>query len=554
MPKRFRLLLAILLIPALVAVAVYFVPVPTQKAGITPPATVFNRTAETVAVEKPCSNEHPEWRQAQVIDGVKIDEALSCEPDNPYDIAVAVKGTNNVSMQTLMQTHFAQDAVTMTDDLDGDGDPDIIRIKLEVVELNGASPDGDFLINTYDIAPGIQPGLWVFAPKSSGMALKNFNSMVANPLLRAPSPVIRVEQGDKVYITLENTHYLPHTIHLHGVDHTFHKANGEDNDGMEDHPVFPGKSHTYEIQPRHAGSMLYHCHVQTAQHYMMGLNGLFIVEENRPDNWVQTFNIGAGKVRHPSVAVQKSYSQEYDLHYQSVDKKLAQIIQNANDPRLIAHRMSREYNMTESFENYFMLNGHSFPYTLKDGMIIADENEHIKLHVVNAQRSLVALHIHGHKATITAYDGVDQPAGSQITRDVFDIAPAQRLDLHLQTRNDGLHSYGPGLWMFHDHVPTGTTTDGMEPGGNIALLAYKSMLDEQGMPKMHDGLLDQVFNKDYYAKKQAVWGQGDFAPLLGEAGLIAPDYVRIIVFGLAAGLGIGLFIFVVLAYKRKQKL
>ena len=71
---------------------------------------------------------------------------------------------------------------------------------------------------------------------------------------------------------------------------------------------------------------------------------------------------------------------------------------------------------------------------------------------------------------------------------------------------------------------------------------------------MHDGLLDQVFNKDYYAKKQAVWGQGDFAPLLGEAGLIAPDYVRIIVFGLAAGLGIGLFIFVVLAYKRKQKL
>ena len=186
MPKRFRLLLAILLIPALVAVAVYFVPMPTQKAGITPPATVFNRTAETVAVEKPCSNEHPEWRQAQVIDGVKIDEALSCEPDNPYDIAVAVKGTNNVSMQTLMQTHFAQDAVTMTDDLDSDGDPDIIRIKLEVVELNGASPDGDFLINTYDIAPGIQPGLWVFAPKSSGMALKNFNSMVANPLLRRP--------------------------------------------------------------------------------------------------------------------------------------------------------------------------------------------------------------------------------------------------------------------------------------------------------------------------------------------------------------------------------
>ena len=28
-----------------------------------------------------------------------------------------------------------------------------------------------------------------------------------------------------------------------------------------------------------------------------------------------------------------------------------------------------------------------------------------------------------------------------------------------------------------------------------------SLLDEQGMPKMHDELLDQVFSKDYYAKK-----------------------------------------------------
>ncbi len=552
MSKKSLLILLILLVFGLIAAAVYFVPTPLQNAGLTPPATIFNRS-DPSAVVKPCSNEHPEWREAQIIDGVKIAAAPSCEPDNPYDIAVSVKGTNNVSMKTLMQTHMAQDALTMTDDLDGDGDPDIIRIKLEVVELNGASPDGDFLINTFDIAPGIQPGLWVYAPKSSGMALKNFNSLVANPLLRAPSPVIRVEQGDKVYVTLENTHYLPHTIHLHGVDHSWLTAAGDDNDGMEEHPVFPGKSHTYEIQPRHAGSMYYHCHVQTAQHYMMGLNGLFIVEENRPDNWVQTFNIGAGQVRHPALAVQESFSQEYDLYYQSVDKKLAKIIQDANDPRLIAHRMSREYNMTESFENYFMLNGHSFPYTLRDSLIVANDNEDIKLHVANAQRSLVALHIHGHKATITAYDGVDQPEANQITRDVFDIAPAQRLDLRLQTRNDGLHSYSPGLWMFHDHVPTGTTTDGMEPGGNIAILAYKPYLDEQGMPKMHDALLDQVFNKDYYAKKQAVWGQGDFAPLLGEAGLLEPDYIHIILFGLAAGLGIGLLVLIVLIYKRKQK-
>jgi plastocyanin len=548
-----RAILLILLLSALVTLAVFTVPGLQEKAGVVPPQTVYNNAKDNNGIVKPCSNEHPDWRPAQVIEGVSIAAAPACEPDNPYDIVTSVKGTNNVSMATLMQTNFAQDALIMTDDLDHDGDPDVIHIKLEVVELNGATPDGEFLINTFDIAPGIQPGLWVYAPKARGMALKNFNSVVANPMLRAPSPVIRVEQGDKVYITLENTHYLPHTIHLHGVDHPWVTSKGEDNDGMEEHAVFPGKSHTYEIQPRHTGTMLYHCHVQTAQHFMMGLAGMFIVEENQPNNWLQTFNIGAGQVRHPSDAVKKSYNQEYDLHYQSVDKKLAKIIQDANDPRLIAERMSRDYNMTESFENYFMLNGHSFPYTLRDAMIIASDNEEIKLHIANLQRSAVAIHIHGHKATITALDGVEQPAAMQITRDVFDIAPAQRTDLNLQTKNDGLHSYGPGLWMFHDHVATGTTTDGMEPGGNMAILAYSYLLDEQGMPKMHDELFDQVFNKDYYAKKMAVWGEGAFAPLLGDAGLLTPNYSRILLFGLATGLLIGLLVFIVLAYKRKQK-
>ena len=548
-----RTLLFILLLSALASLAIVTVPSLQDKADITPPATVFVGSKDNTSIVKPCSNDHPEWRPAQIIDGVSIEAAPACEPDNPYDVAASVKGTNNISMATLMQTNLAQDALTMTDDLDNDGDPDVIHIKLEVVELNGSTPDGEFLINTFDIAPGIQPGLWVYAPKSRGMALKNFNSVVANPLLRAPSPVIRVEQGDKVYITLENTHYLPHTIHLHGVDHAWVTDKGEENDGMEEHAVFPGKSHTYEIQPRHSGTMLYHCHVQTAQHFMMGLSGMFIVEENQPNNWLQTFNIGAGQVRHPSELIKKTYSQEYDLHYQSIDKKLAKIIQEANDPRLIAQRMSRDYNMTESFENYFLLNGHSFPYTLRDAMIITSENEDIKLHIANLQRSSIALHIHGHKATITALDGVDLTPAQQITRDVFDIAPAQRNDLHLQTKNNGLNSYGPGLWMFHDHVPTGTTTDGMEPGGNIAILAYKEFLDEQGMPKMHDQLFDQVFNKDYYAKKQAVWAEGPYAPLLGDAGLLSPKYLQIVLFGLAVGLIIGLLVFSVVIYKRKQQ-
>lgn len=553
--KKYAVWVLLFLLTTLVAVITQWFPIIEQHAREIPPATVFSN-ADNANVEKPCTDNDIEWREAQEIEGVKIAASPVCEPDNPYTIATAVKGTNNVSMMTLMQGNLAQDAVIMGDDLDKDGDPDVINIKLEVVELNGFSPDGDFLMNTYDIAPGLQPSMWVFAPKMQGMAVKNFNSRVAHPLLRAPSPVIRVEQGDKVFITLENTHYLPHTIHLHGVDHPFLTAAGHDNDGMEEHAIFPGKQHTYEIQPRHAGTMLYHCHVQTAQHFMMGLNGMIIVEENAPNNWVQTFNVGAGQVRHPAVNVQKNYDQEYDLHYQSIDKQLAKIPQEANDPRLISQKMSRDYNITTSTENYFLLNGHSFPYTLRDAMIVAGENERIKLHLANLQKSPIAVHFHGHKATIMAYDGVDAPQGLQLTRDVFDISPAQRLDISLNTRNDGLHSYGEGLWMFHDHTPTGTTTDGMEPGGNITLLAYHSFLDAQGMPKMHDELFNDVFNKEYYAKQRPLWASRNWANIFGDAGKVTPNYVELILFCTVIGLLVGLIIlilFSLLKWKSHEK-
>ena len=78
-------------------------------------------------VEEVCSDfTDPQWRKEQVIDGVTIQESKLCNPDNPADIAAFVKGTNGVSMSTLMQTQLAADAITMSDDVDGDGDPDKI--------------------------------------------------------------------------------------------------------------------------------------------------------------------------------------------------------------------------------------------------------------------------------------------------------------------------------------------------------------------------------------------------------------------------------------------
>jgi hypothetical protein len=490
-------------------------PVWSQAATDLPP----NGKTELGAVEEVCSNfTDPEWRKAQVIDGVEIQESLLCNPDNPAEIAAFVKGTNGVSMDTLMQTQLAADAIIVSDDMDGDGDPDKYIIKLEVAELNGHSPDMKDPTTTFDIAPGIQPTFWVFAPKTRDMSTLSLYEPIANPLLRSPSPVIRVEQDDIIWLVLENTHYLPHSIHLHGIDHPYMDHKGSGNDGVgqtSSMDVMPGEKKVYVIKPRQAGTMYYHCHVQPHVHIPMGLQGMFVIEENRPNNWPQVFNVGAGQVRHPSVAILEKYHSEYDLHYQSADKELHELARAANDPRLIAKKLNLDYDVTDAKDDYFMLNGRAFPYTLRESLIVLEKDQKVKVRVYNGTQETIALHMHGHKPTSTHYDGVDNGPNAFITRDVHGLTPAQRLDLELSGVDDGLHSFGEGVWMFHDHVEKAFTTDGVGEGGDISLIVYKNFLNEKGIPSLHGMSLAPYFTKEFWQRKYPIWQDMDAWHSLG---------------------------------------
>jgi hypothetical protein len=478
------------------------------------------------------------WRSEVEIDGVVVAASAPCVADNPYAVAAFVKGTNNVSEDTLMKSGLTADAVTKGRDLDGDGDPDEIHIRLEVAELNGGSPNTLEPVTQYEIAPGVRPGMWVFAPKLAGMAVENFESNIARDMLRAPSPAIRIEQGDTVFITLENSHYMPHTLHLHGADHGFTDATGEGNDGVpltSEIPVMPGSARTYELQPRHAGTMFYHCHVQPHVHVMMGLQGLFIIEENRPDNWLQTMNIGAGQVRARSVVSRESYDQEYDLHYLDLDKQLGERIQANNDPRLITQSMHRDYDITDSTVDYFTLNGKSFPYTFRESLIVGRENDRIKLRVVNGGAKGLALHTHGHKFTITDRDGVALPEAMRVPQDVAWLATTQRADIELLFRNDGLSSYSPGIWLYHDHQYNGITTDGIGPGGNISAIVYEDFMGNEGWPTTQGVSWSNYFTADYYRRQTPVWKS--YGPeLFSEAGTDGRVLMRLLLLALASGI------------------
>lgn len=463
----------------------------------------INPSVKLEATESPCPDDLFEFRKAQVIEGVDIAAAVTCVADNPYAIAAFVKGTNNVSADTLARAGLAANALEKGADLDGDGDSDVIHIRLEVAELNGGSPDAQDPTAQFALAPGITPGLWVFVPKTFGMATENFESNIAMPLLRLPSPSIRIEQGDTVLVTLENTHYMPHTIHFHGVDHRYLSEDGAGNEGVplaSEKPIAPGESRTYELQPRSTGTSFYHCHVQTQTHLSMGLQGMFIVEENRPNNHLQSMNIGAGQVRVRSQQSEEQFDQEYDMHYSDMDHHLNNIVQQTNSPEKVKNWLHGGYNITEGRSHYFTINGRSFPYSFRESLVVVEADQRIRLRVLNAGSEGIALHTHGHKTTATHYDGVHVAEAAQITRDVFWLASAQRVDLTLDTRDDGVHSYGPGVWMMHDHKGRGITNDGIAPGGNMSAIVYAQFMDEDGWPITQGEDVGQYFNPLFYQR------------------------------------------------------
>jgi plastocyanin len=468
----------------------------------------------TIQPETPCNDEHADWRPAQVIDGVAVAEERSCEPHNPFEVAAFVKGSNNISEETLKRTGLSKDAV---EKCCGD-DPNEVHIRLEVSELNGRSPDLMEPLPRYEVAPGVNPTFWVFSPKARGMSTENFETLKAAPLLRMPAPTIRVAVGNTVKLTLENSHYLPHSIHLHGVDHPY-EVHGVGNDGVpgiDQIAVAPGKSKTYEFSPRVAGSFMYHCHVQTHAHFMMGLVGMLIVEPKVANNPIQTLNPGAGFVRHSSKAISGKYNREYDLMYSDVESDMHNMARMSNDPRVVSEKLHQEYRPADHRPDIFMLNGKAFPYTLRESLLIVKPNENIKLHILNAGAGVRAIHPHGHMFKITQRNGGEISEAGQHFEDIAVLATGERVEADLNTTDDGLRSSGAGAWILHDHVEEGQMR-GIDPGGDITVIAYESYLTAQGLPKFA-GDPSAFFTKEYYQGQIPT-----FAGLENKGLLGAPD-------------------------------
>jgi FtsP/CotA-like multicopper oxidase with cupredoxin domain len=96
---------------------------------------------------------------------------------------------------------------------------------------------------------------------------------------QTPGPEIRLAQGKRVRVLLENRLREGTTIHWHGV----RVPNAMDGAPfVTQPPTQPNESFTYEFTAPDAGTYWYHPHAHSAEQVGRGLMGAFIVEEPEP--------------------------------------------------------------------------------------------------------------------------------------------------------------------------------------------------------------------------------------------------------------------------------
>jgi FtsP/CotA-like multicopper oxidase with cupredoxin domain len=102
-----------------------------------------------------------------------------------------------------------------------------------------------------------------------------------------PAPTIRIKEGDEFYLTLTNVGMMmrpdlfdPHTVHFHGFPNASAIFDGVPDGSIS---INMGSSLTYYYKIMDAGTYLYHCHVEAAEHMQMGMIGNLYVEPAQDD-------------------------------------------------------------------------------------------------------------------------------------------------------------------------------------------------------------------------------------------------------------------------------
>jgi FtsP/CotA-like multicopper oxidase with cupredoxin domain len=206
-----------------------------------------------------------------------------------------------------------------------------------------------------------------------------------------PGPELRLRQGDRLRIEVENALAADTTVHWHGI----RLPNAMDGvPGVTQKPIGEGERFVYEFELPDAGTFWYHPHLGSPEQVARGLYGALIVEEREP----------------PAV--------DRDLVWVLSDWRLdrdARVVENFANPMDASH--------AGRIGNTVTLNG-----AIRESFAVR-AGERIRLRLINASNARIyGLEFEGHEPWIIALDG--QPTVARPAKRVV-LGPGMRADLIL---------------------------------------------------------------------------------------------------------------------------
>lgn len=219
-----------------------------------------------------------------------------------------------------------------------------------------------------------------------------------------PGPLIEVNAGDRVRVTLDNQDDAPHSVHTHVVK--FASA----SDGTAESVVAPGETKTVEWDAVYAGSFPYHDHADEAEGIALGLFGMLVV--HAPDE---------EKANEQIVVLADFEPKQYD-QLPGVADPDSGVISDAG-----VYHGGHQYMHT--------INGRAY----EDGVppFHGKVGQRTRWRVVSIGQEFHTWHVHGHR-----WLGADNRPTDNV-----DLGPGMYTTFEFIEDN-------PGDWLVHCHVPT----------------------------------------------------------------------------------------------------
>ena len=233
-----------------------------------------------------------------------------------------------------------------------------------------------------------------------------------------PGPQIRVTEGDKIRIVVNNQLGEPTTIHWHGMQIP---NNQDGTGGVNQIPIQPGSSFTYEwTVPNTPGTFFFHSHTNSDVQQTLGLYGALIIDPKQP-------------------------GVKYDAEYTVL----------LGEWTITNGKTYPSMDMEGLLPNYFTINGKSYPATDTVNLKVGQK---VLLRFIGSGQFIHPMHLHGQPFKVIANDGFPIPEAAQLTKDVLLIGPGETYDVTFIAR-------APGKWLLHCHIAHHTTNGGSEIDG-----------------------------------------------------------------------------------------